>query len=122
MASVPQYIKDGQVIIDVEKGIEHRTFYTMTEVIRDEVSKSGKTEKLVALFGSMYAEEVLKDLLLTLVSTCDDLTIAEFVWCVFMGTYMRTVHILGYKRRRGVWCYEKHHCIGGGYFSQIWIW
>ena len=34
-----EYMKDGQVIVDVAKGIEAGTLFTMTEVIRDELNK-----------------------------------------------------------------------------------
>ena len=52
-----EYMKDGQVIVDVAKGIEASTLYTMTEVIRDELNKKGGLEKvkLVALSGPTHA-------------------------------------------------------------------
>lgn len=87
--SAAPHIKDGQVIVDVAKGIEPGTLYTMTEIIREELSKAGKTAKLVALSGPTHAEEVALDLPTTIVSACDDLTIAEFVQDMFMDTCMR---------------------------------
>lgn len=54
------YIPDGQVIVDVAKGIEPDTLFTLTQVIGDELGKDGKHEnvKLVALSGPTHAEEV----------------------------------------------------------------
>lgn len=88
-ASASQHIKNDQIIVNVAKGIEPGTLYTMTEIIRDELSKVRKTVKLVALSGPTHAEEVALDLPTTIVSACNDLTIAEFVQDVFMDTCMR---------------------------------
>ena len=38
-ARAAKYIPDGQVIVDVAKGIESENLNTMTNVIRDELSK-----------------------------------------------------------------------------------
>lgn len=81
------YIRNGQIIVDVAKGIEADTLMTMTEIIADEL-KNPKV-KLVALSGPTHAEEVAKDLPTTIVSACEDLQAAEFVQGVFSGTCMR---------------------------------
>ena len=47
------YITDGQIIVDVAKGIESDTLYTMTQIIADEI-KNPKV-KLVALSGPTHA-------------------------------------------------------------------
>ena len=51
------FIPDGQIIVDVAKGIEADTLLTMTEVIRDELGKDGLHDnvKLVALSGPTHA-------------------------------------------------------------------
>jgi glycerol-3-phosphate dehydrogenase (NAD(P)+) len=85
------YIPDGQIIVDVAKGIEADTEYTMTEVIRDELSKSGShgNVKLVALSGPTHAEEVSRDMPTTIVSACDDMDAACKVQDIFMNDVMR---------------------------------
>ena len=50
------HIPDGQIIVDVAKGIEAETLYTMTEIIADEIQNP--TVRLVALSGPTHAEEV----------------------------------------------------------------
>lgn len=80
------YIKEGQIIVDVAKGIEADSFYTMTQVIQSEMTKD---VKLVALSGPTHAEEVAKDLPTTIVSACEDMAVAEKVQDVFMNTCMR---------------------------------
>ncbi len=86
------FIPDGQVIVDVAKGIEADTLMTMTEVIRDEIGRDGQHEniKLVALSGPTHAEEVALDMTSSIVSACTDLQVAELVQDVFMNTCMRT--------------------------------
>ena len=58
------YIPDGQLIVDVAKGMEEKTLMTMSEVIEDELRSAGKgkTCRVVALSGPTHAEEVARDL------------------------------------------------------------
>ena len=51
-AKARPYIPDGQILVDVAKGMEPETLYTMTEVIADELNKEGgpQNAKLVAPF------------------------------------------------------------------------
>lgn len=90
-AKAAPYIPDGQIIVDVAKGIEAETLLTMTEVIADELHKNGghPNAKLVALSGPTHAEEVALDLPTTIVSACADMAAAELVQDVFMNTCMR---------------------------------
>ncbi len=81
------YIPNGQVIVDVAKGIEADTLLTMTQIIADELQNP--TVKLVALSGPTHAEEVARDLPTTIVSACEDQAAAEFVQNVFFNTCMR---------------------------------
>lgn len=83
------FLSDGQIIVDVAKGIEPETLYTMSEVIQDELKKAGKQAKIVALSGPTHAEEVALDMPTTIVSACKDLSAAEFVQDIFMNTCMR---------------------------------
>lgn len=87
--SVAPYIPDGQIIVDVAKGIEPDTLYTMTEVIQNELGKTDKHVKLVALSGPTHAEEVALDMPTTIVSACGDLSAAKLVQDIFMNTCMR---------------------------------
>ena len=81
------YVKDGQVIVDVAKGIEADTLKTMTQIIRDEIPNPAV--KLVALSGPTHAEEVAKDMPTTIVSACEDLAAADLVQEVFTTGCMR---------------------------------
>ncbi len=85
------FIPNGQIIVDVAKGIEADTLMTMSEVIKDELQKSGdhSNTKFVALSGPTHAEEVARDLPTTIVSACEDPKTAALVQDVFMNTCMR---------------------------------
>lgn len=81
------YIKSGQIVVDVAKGIEESTLYTMTEIIADELKNPAV--KLVALSGPTHAEEVIKDLPTTIVSASSDAEAAATVQRVFTTGCMR---------------------------------
>ena len=81
------YIKDGQIIVDVAKGIEEDTLFTMSEVIKDELKD--KNVRVVALSGPTHAEEVARDMPTTIVSASEDIQASEFVQDIFMNTCMR---------------------------------
>lgn len=81
------YIRDGQVIVDVAKGIEADTLFTMTQIIADALKTSNV--KLVALSGPTHAEEVARDLPTTIVSASEDSGAAELVQRIFGNACMR---------------------------------
>ena len=83
------YIPNGQIIVDVAKGIEPDSLFTMTQVIRDELEKAGKNCSLVALSGPTHAEEVARDVPTMIVSACDDLDVAKKVQDIFMNSCLR---------------------------------
>ena len=80
------FIREGQIIVDVSKGIEAETLMTLSEVIRDEVKAD---VKVVALSGPTHAEEVARDLPGAIVSACGDMAAAEKVQDVFMNSCLR---------------------------------
>ena len=79
------YVPDGQIIVDVAKGIEPDTLMTMSEVISSEISQA----KVVALSGPTHAEEVARDLPTTIVAAHEDITVAETVQEVFTNPVLR---------------------------------
>ena len=81
------YLPEGQIIVDVAKGIEGDTLMTMTGIIESELP--GKNARLVALSGPTHAEEVARDLPTTIVSASADAEAARLVQDVFHGTCMR---------------------------------
>ena len=90
-AQVRPYLPEGQVIVDVAKGIEPDTLYTMSQIIKDELNKDGAHAhvKVVALSGPTHAEEVARDLPTFIVSACEDLEAAQLVQQAFVNTCLR---------------------------------
>ena len=79
------FIKKGQIIVDVAKGIEPSSLLSMTEVIASEIPQCIP----VALSGPTHAEEVARDLPTTIVSACENAEVAEYVQSVFSNNVMR---------------------------------
>lgn len=79
------YVPDGQIVVDVAKGIEPDTLMTMSEVILSEIPQA----KVVALSGPTHAEEVARDLPTTIVAAHEDISIAERVQDIFTNPVMR---------------------------------
>lgn len=79
------YVPDGQLIVDVAKGIEPDTLLTLREVIQSEIPRA----TVVTLSGPTHAEEVARDLPSTIVAACADLRAAETVQAVFSCPTMR---------------------------------
>lgn len=81
------FVHDNQIIVDVAKGIESSTLMTLTEVIRDVLNND--TIHYVALSGPTHAEEVAAELPTTIVSACEDLSVAQYVQKIFSSPFMR---------------------------------
>ena len=85
------FLKQGQIIVSVAKGIEPDTLMSMTEVITDELGSIAEDKKIriAALSGPTHAEEVIRYMPTTILSSCPDLETAEVIQDVFMNTCMR---------------------------------
>ncbi len=83
------YIQDGQLIVDVAKGIEPDTLMTMTEIIADVLSDTAPHARIVALSGPTHAEEVVAGLPTAIVSACADVEAAREVQDIFMSLQFR---------------------------------
>lgn len=85
------YMASGQMIVDVAKGIESGSLFTLTQVIRDELSRRQELSdvRLVALSGPTHAEEVAVDLPTTIVAACEDMEAARRVQDIFMNPRFR---------------------------------
>ena len=85
------YIPDGQLIVDVAKGMEEKTLMTMSEVIEDELRSAGKgkTCRVVALSGPTHAEEVARDLPTLIVAASSQEEDAKTVQKIFNNQNFR---------------------------------
>lgn len=96
-----EYIPDGQIIVDVAKGIEEKTLMTMSEIIEDELAKVPGHEacRVVALSGPTHAEEVARDLPTLIVAASEDESAAKQVQKTFTNANFR---VYTNNDRRGV--------------------
>ncbi|MBQ8600916.1 MAG: NAD(P)-dependent glycerol-3-phosphate dehydrogenase [Clostridia bacterium] len=85
-AKVRPFAKEGQIIVNVAKGIEAETLMSMTQIIEQELEK---VLPMVALSGPTHAEEVALDLPTAIVSASEDLSAAKQVQSLFADTCMR---------------------------------
>lgn len=77
------YISDGQLIVDVAKGIEDKTLMTMSEIIEDELARQKRSARVVALSGPTHAEEVARDMPTLIVAASEDEEAAKAVQKAF---------------------------------------
>lgn len=96
-----KHIPDGQVIVEVAKGIEEKTLMTMSEIIEDELAKVPGHEncKVAALSGPTHAEEVARDLPTLIVAASEDEAAAKLVQKIFTNPNFR---VYTNNDRRGV--------------------
>ena len=85
------YIENGAVVASASKGIEAETLMTMTEVITDAFSSSGRAfaYSIAALSGPTHAEEVAEGLPTSIVAASEDEQIALKIADVFANSCLR---------------------------------
>ncbi len=83
--SMKPYVKEGQIIVNVAKGIEETTLKTLTEIIEEELPGTN----VAALSGPSHAEEVGRRLPTTCVVGAHNRSTAEYIQNVFMNQVFR---------------------------------
>ncbi|MFP3154630.1 NAD(P)H-dependent glycerol-3-phosphate dehydrogenase [Lachnospiraceae bacterium ZAX-1] len=79
------FVKDGQLIVSVAKGIEETTLKTLAEIIKDEIPQSN----IAVLSGPSHAEEVGRGLPTTCVVGAKERKTAEYIQNLFMNEVFR---------------------------------
>ncbi|MCC8027448.1 MAG: NAD(P)H-dependent glycerol-3-phosphate dehydrogenase [Clostridium sp.] len=79
------YLKEGQIITNVAKGIEENTLMTLSQIIEEELPQA----EVTVLSGPSHAEEVSKGLPTTCVAGARKKHVAEFVQSIFMSRTFR---------------------------------
>ncbi len=83
--SMKEFVCDGQIIVNVAKGIEEKTLYTLSQVIEEELPQANVT----VLSGPSHAEEVGRGLPTTVVVGAKEQKTAEHLQNVFMNDVFR---------------------------------
>lgn len=79
------YINEGQLIINVAKGIEENTLMTLSEIIEEEIPQA----EVAVLSGPSHAEEVGRGIPTTIVVGAKKKATAEYLQNIFMNEVFR---------------------------------
>ncbi len=77
--------KDGQIIVDLAKGIEENSLKTMSEIIKEEIPQC----EAAVLSGPSHAEEVSRGIPTTCVAGSRKRQVAEEIQSIFMSPFFR---------------------------------
>ncbi|MBQ9885303.1 MAG: NAD(P)H-dependent glycerol-3-phosphate dehydrogenase [Lachnospiraceae bacterium] len=80
-----EYVADGQIIVNVAKGIEEDTLMTLTEQIEEEIPQAD----VAVLSGPSHAEEVSRGIPTTCVTGAKTKKTAEYIQNIFMRDNFR---------------------------------
>ncbi len=83
--SMKECVAEGQIIVNVAKGIEESSLMTLSQVIEDEIPQAD----VAVLSGPSHAEEVGKCIPTTIVVGAKTRKTAEFIQSVFMSDVFR---------------------------------
>ncbi len=80
-----EIVADGQMIVNVAKGIEEKTLMTLSQIIEEEVPQA----EVAVLSGPSHAEEVGRGIPTTIVVGARKKATAEFIQNIFMSDVFR---------------------------------
>lgn len=83
--SMKPFVKEGQLIVNVAKGIEDHTLMTLSDIIEEEIPQA----EVAVLSGPSHAEEVGKGLPTTIVVGAKKKSSAEYIQGLFMSPVFR---------------------------------
>ena len=84
-ASLREVVEDGQIIVNVAKGIEESTLMTLSQIIEEEVPQA----EVTVLSGPSHAEEVGRGIPTTIVVGARNKKTAEYIQNIFMSEVFR---------------------------------
>ena len=80
-----EYVQDGQIVVNVAKGIEEQSLFTLSQIIEEEIPQA----KVAVLSGPSHAEEVGRGLPTTIVVGAREKETAEYLQNIFMNEVFR---------------------------------
>lgn len=79
------FVKEGQLIVNVAKGVEEKTLMTLSDIIEEEIPQAN----VAVLSGPSHAEEVGRGVPTTVVAGARDRKTAEYIQNLFMNRVFR---------------------------------
>ncbi len=83
--SMKDYVAEGQVIVNVAKGVEEKTLMTLSQIIEEELPQAN----VCVLSGPSHAEEVGRGMPTTVVVASKDTQTAQMLQDAFMNDFFR---------------------------------
>ena len=83
--SMKPFVKDGQIIVNVAKGVEDHTYMTLSEIIEQEIPQA----EVAVLSGPSHAEEVSCGIPTTIVVGAKKRKTAEYLQNIFISDVFR---------------------------------
>lgn len=83
--SMKSFVKEGQIIVNVAKGIEEETLMTLSEIMEQEIPQC----KATVMCGPSHAEEVGRGIPTTIVVGAKERSVAELLQNTFMNEEFR---------------------------------
>ncbi len=82
---ISSLVREGQIIVDVAKGIEENTLMTLSQIIAQEIPQAN----VCVLSGPTHAEEVSRKIPTTCVVSAKDRSTAQYLQEIFMSPVFR---------------------------------
>ncbi len=83
--NMASYVEEGQLIVNVAKGIEEKTLLTLSQIIEEEIPQA----KVAVLSGPSHAKEVGRGIPTTIVVGAKEKAVAEYLQNIFMNEVFR---------------------------------
>ena len=82
---IAPFVKEGQIIVNVAKGVEEHTLLTLCQIVEEEIHQA----KVAVLSGPSHAEEVSRGIPTTCVIGAHEKNTAEYLQNIFMSDVFR---------------------------------
>lgn len=82
---IAPFVKEGQIIVNVAKGVEEHTLLTLCQIVEEEIPQA----KVAVLSGPSHAEEVSRGIPTTCVIGAHEKSTAEYLQNIFMSDVFR---------------------------------
>ena len=82
---IAPFVKEGQIIVNVAKGVEEHTLLTLCQIVAEEIPQA----KVAVLSGPSHAEEVSRGIPTTCVIGAHEKNTAEYLQNIFMSDVFR---------------------------------